>query len=363
MLCQSQDRQADRLDDSTKRTDLNETRSSMRVVKPRWSGVSQSVFCATLCALLLAIGASTDAQEPKKVPRIGYLATTGQGSAVATFQRGLRDLGYIDGQNISIEFRYLNADITRIPKAVTELMQLKIDVFVSPLTSAVRAAKQASKTMPIVMIATQDPVAEGIIDSLAHPGGNVTGVYRLALELSGKRLELLKEMIPTTTKVGVLLDMEYRSAVRFFKEYESAARYLKIPLQSLAVHGSNPDLEGLFRDAVMNRISAAIVVRGGVVSRYRNEIANVAIKNRLPLMSESSNDVERGGLVSYSADETESYRRAATYVDKILKGAKAAELPVEQPTKFEFVINLKTAKQIGLTIPPNVLARADRVIR
>src|SRR5262249_2649439 len=225
-------------------------------------------------------------------------------------------------------------------------------------------AKQATKTISIVMVATVDPVATGLIDSLAHPGGNITGLTRLQRELSGKRLELLKEVIPKIVRVGVLWETDDPAAAIAFKEYDAAAHALKIQLQSLEVRGPNPDLEGAFRDATKRRANALVTVTSVLVSsRYLKRIADLAIKNRLPSMCENSRFVEAGSLMSYSANDAESYRQAAWYVKKILKGAKPAELPVEQPTKFEFVINLKTAKQIGLTIPPNVLMRADKVLK
>ena len=214
------------------------------------------------------------------------------------------------------------------------------------------------------MVTNEDPVAAGFIDSLARPGGNVTGLTRLTRELSGKRLELLKEVVPRITRVGVLWNAANAPGLgTAFKDHEAAARALKIQLQSLEVRGSNPDLEGAFRDAAKGRVSALIVARTTVLVRYQKKIADLAIKNRMPSMSEGRDFVEAGGLMSYSANDAESFRRAAYYVDKILKGAKPADLPVEQPTKFELVINLKTAKQIGLTIPPLVLARADKVIK
>ena len=228
---------------------------------------------------------------------------------------------------------------------------------------AIRAAKQATKTIPIVMVTTQDPVATGLVDSLARPGGNITGLTRLTRELSGKRLELLKEVVPRISRVGVLWDADVTAPGIAFKEYEAAARALKIQLQSLEVRGPNPDLEGAFQAAAKGRASALITIRNPLLNRYRKQIADLAIKNRLPSMYEGSDYVEAGGLMSYSANDAESFRRAAYYVDKILKGAKPADLPVEQPTKFEFVINLKTAKQIGLTIPQSVLFRADKVIK
>jgi putative tryptophan/tyrosine transport system substrate-binding protein len=249
------------------------------------------------------------------------------------------------------------------PSLVVELVQLKVDILVSTAPSAIGAAKKATKTIPIVMVTTQDPVATGIVDSLARPGGNITGLTRLTRELGGKRLELLNEVVPGISRVGVLTVVDPTSAGLALKEYQTAARELKIQLQSLEVRRPNPDLEGAFRDAAKGRVSALITITHRVLVPYSKEIADLAIKNRLPSMYEGGQYVEAGGLVSYSANDADQYRRAAVFVDKILKGAKPADLPVEQPTKFELVFNLKTAKQIGLTIPPNVLARADKVIR
>jgi putative ABC transport system substrate-binding protein len=243
-------------------------------------------------------------------------------------------------------------------------VQQKVDVIVAVDTSAIRSAMQATKTLPIVMVTNQDPVATGLVDGLARPGGNVTGVTRLTRELSGKRLELLQEVVPRVTRVGVLwvrpTTLGTRSA---FENYVAAARAFKIQLESLQVSRPNPDLEGAFQTAVKRRASAFIAVNHAVLSPHSKRIAYLAIKNRLPLLAEISSAVEAGGLMSYAADEADSYRRAAWYVDKILKGAKPADLPVEQPTKFEFVINLKTAKALNLTIPQSVLFRADKVIR
>jgi ABC-type uncharacterized transport system substrate-binding protein len=206
-------------------------------------------------------------------------------------------------------------------------------------------------------------VATGLIDSLARPGGNITGLTRLTKELSGKRLELLKEAVPGILRVGVLWDADGTGSAISFKEYEAAARALKMPLQSLEVRGPNPDLEGAFQAAVKERVNALVTITGALMLGYPKRIADVAMKNRLPSMYERGDYVEAGGLMSYTSNDAESFKRAAVYVDKLLKGTRSADLPVEQPTKFEFVINLKTAKQIGLTVPPNVLARADRVIR
>jgi putative tryptophan/tyrosine transport system substrate-binding protein len=264
---------------------------------------------------------------------------------------------------VMTEYRYAEGIEDRLPGLVAQLVQLEVDVIVVPPVVAIRAAKQATKTIPIVMVTTADPVATGLVDSLARPGGNITGLTRLTAELSGKRLELLKEAVTGLSRVGVLWDADGAGSANSFKEYDAAARALKIPLHSLEVRGPNPDLDGAFQAVAKGRVSALVTIRGPLLNRYQKRIANLAMKHRLPSMFEGSSDVEAGGLMSYSASDAESFRRAAIYVDKILKGAKPADLPVEQPTKFEFIINLKTAKQIGLTIPPNVLVRADRVIR
>ena len=247
----------------------------------------------------------------------------------------------------------------RVSALVAELVQLKVDVLVSGSAAALQAAKQATPTIPIVMVASFDPVEAGMVESLAHPGGNITGVSRFAQELSGKRLELFKEAVLKISRVGVLA----AQGASAFKQYEAAARAQKIAFESLEIRGPNPDLEGIFQAAIKGRVNA-LITRGNVqINRYQKQIVELARKNRLPSMFEASSWLQIGGLLSYSSDEAGNFRRAATYVDKILKGAKPADLPVEQPTKFEFVINLKTAKQIGLTIPQSVLYRADRVIK
>ena len=228
---------------------------------------------------------------------------------------------------------------------MAELVQSKVDVLVLVTSPAIRAAKQATKTIPIVMVTTADPVATGLVDSLARPGGNITGLTRITRDLNGKRLELLKEVVPTTPRVGVLFQAGSTSGDSHFKEYETAARALKIELQSLGVRGQNPDFEAAFRAAAKGRVSGLITITNSLTNFYRKEIAALAIKHRLPSMYETSRYVEAGGLMSYSANEAESFRRAAVYVDKILKGTKPADIPVEQPTKFELVINLKTAKR------------------
>jgi putative tryptophan/tyrosine transport system substrate-binding protein len=307
------------------------------------------------------------AQQPARIPRIGYVSGTGdatnQGPYVQALRQGLRDLGYVEGKNFVIEFRGAEGKPDGMANLVTELVELKVDVLVVSTTETSRIAKQATKTMPIVMVAPGDPVAAGLIDSLARPGGNITGVSTLSRELIGKRLELLYEVVPRLSRVGVLLNLDAAGSANSFREYETIARPLKLQLQSLDVRGPNPNLEGAFRAAVKGRVGALITVTSGPLFRQQKRIADLAIKNRLPSLYQGSSWVESGGLMSYSASDLDAYRRTAIYVDKIFKGTKPADLPVELPTKFELVVNLKTAKQIEVTIPPNVLARADRVIR
>jgi putative ABC transport system substrate-binding protein len=262
-----------------------------------------------------------------------------------------------------IEYRGAEEKTDRIPSFVNELVQLQVDVLVVPTArSAIRAAKQATKTIPIVMVTLVDPVANGLVDSLARPGGNITGLATLQRDLSGKRLELLAEVVPRISRVGILRDADSLFSLNF-KEYETVARGLKIQLQSLEVRRPNPDLEGAFQAAAKGDSRAVITITTPLLFRNSKQIADLAIKNRLPSMYEGRTWVEAGGLMSYSANDLEVFRRVATYVDKILKGAKPADLPVEQPTKYEMVVNLKTAKQIGLTVSQSVLYRANKVIK
>ena len=317
--------------------------------------------------MLFALCVSVDAQQSTKIPRIGYLSGTGDpknpGPQINAFRQGLRDLGHIEGKTFLVEDRYLEGKRDRIPGLVAELLQLKVDVLVATAPPAIRAAKQATKTIPIVIVTSQDPVAVGYIASLAHPGGNITGLTRLTRDLSGKRLELLKEVVPGMSRVGLLLVAGPDVQGNALKEYEPAARALKLQLESLKIQARNPDLDGAFREAVRERVNAVIMPSNFVLLPHLKKITDLATKNRLASMHERSSDVEAGGFMSYSTDDAESFRRAAVYVDKILKGAKPADLPVEQPTKFEFAINLKTAKALNLTIPQSVLFRADKVIK
>jgi putative tryptophan/tyrosine transport system substrate-binding protein len=326
------------------------------------------LFALSLVGVMLFAPCSTvEAQQPAKIPRIGYVRVVGvpsiPGPNVEAFRQGLKDLGYVEGKNIQIEFRYGEGKPDRVPNLVAELVQLKVDVLISGDAPAIRIAKDATKTIPIVMVINQDPVATGLVDSLARPGGNITGISRLTRELSGKRLELLTEVVPQLSRVGILWAATSEGSKISFQEYQAAARALKIQLQSLEVRGPEPDLGGAFQSAVKGRAGALITIGNSLLNRRRTQIADFAIKHRLPSMFESSLWIEPGGLISYSSSDAESYRRAAWYVDKILKGTKPANIPVEQPTKFELVINLKTAKQIGLTIPQSVLFRADRVLK
>jgi putative ABC transport system substrate-binding protein len=327
--------------------------------------MNKRIFCVALCALLYALCLPVEAQQPTKVPRIGFLgaaSSTGNDRSEA-FRQGLRELGYVEGKNIVIESRYAEGKRDRLPALAVELARLNVDVIVTGGGNATRAAKKATSTIPIVMAQSGDPVAEGFVARLGRPGGNITGLSSLAPELNGKRLELLKEVIPKLSRVAVFGTSTSTANAQRLKETDLPARALGVKLQHLDVLGPK-DFEAAFRAAAKGRADAVLVlVWGAVLNLYRAEFAELAVKSRLPAMYQQREHVEAGGLMTYGVSEVDLNRRAATYVDKILKGAKPADLPVEQPTKFELVINLKAAKQIGLTIPPNVLARADRVIK
>jgi len=321
------------------------------------------IIVCLLSTFILFASCSAEGQQQKKIPRIGYVAGEVGGNLIGgVFARTARPR-YVEGKDIMIEFRSAEGHPERIPALVDEVLKLKPDVLVTANAVAIRAAKKATKTVPIVMLSTMDPVAAGIIDSLAHPGGNITGVTRLLRDLGGKRLELLKEVAPKASRVGIFWHTETESSKVGFREYETAARALKIQIISLGLSSEEDHVNDVFQNALKQSAAAFIVVRNPVTQRLAAQIAEHSIKNRLPSMGEVNDYANKGGLLSYTTNEVENFRRAAVYVDKILKGAKPADLPVEQPRKFELVINLKTAKQIGLTVPPNVLARADRVIR
>lgn len=320
-----------------------------------------------LLSVWLLMPISIQAQQQKHIPRIGYISGTyspaNPGPYFEALRRGLRELGYVEGKDVLIEYRGAEGKLQTIPSIVTEFVRLKVDVLVLPLVAAIEAARKATQTIPIVMITQIDPVAAGLVASLARPGSNITGLTTLQRDLSGKRLELLTEVVPRLSRVGVLRSANENVAALGFKEYASAAQAFKLQLQSFEVDESHLDLEGTFQAALKAHVGALITITSNPLFSNSKQVARLALKHRLASMYEGSSWVNDGGLMSYSANDLEVFRRAATYVDKILKGAKPADLPVEQPTKFELVVNLKTAKQIGLTIPPNVLARADRVIK
>jgi putative tryptophan/tyrosine transport system substrate-binding protein len=324
-----------------------------------------------LCAMLFALCLPAEAQQPKKIPRIGFLAAPSQSffSARAEgFRQGLRDLGYIEGKNILIEYRYAEGNQGRLPDLAAELVSLKVDVIVASGAGGL-AAKNATHTVPVVFASVPDPVATGLVDSLARPGGNVTGLSNLAPELSGKRLELLKEIVPKIIRVAFLwssaranISGKTLGGRVTEKETQAAAKALGLQFQSLEVHDSK-DFDTVFEAATKNRAQALLTTTSSFLNTRHARIIEFAKKNRLPAMYGEPEFVDAGGLMSYTPNSADLFRRAATYVDKILKGRKPADLPVEQPMKFELVINLKTAKQIGVTIPQSLLYRADRVIK
>ena len=328
----------------------------------------QKLGSFALCAMLLALCASAEAQQPKKVPRIGYLSSSDpatESTRAEAIRLALRELGYIEGQNISTEYRYAEGKRDRLPELAAELVRLKVDIIVvAGGTVAIPAAMNATKTVPILMAITGiDPVEAGVVASLARPGGNVTGLTLLTRELGGKRLELFKETVPKLARVAVLYEPSSPPSVIEVKEYlPPAARALKLTLQTWEVRGAD-GFEKVFAALSKERSDGLYVSAGALMSANTKRIADVALKSRLPSVYNNRVAVEVGGLMSYGADEADSYRRVAYFVDRILKGTKPADLPVEQPTKFEFVINQKTAKQIGVTIPPDLLARATRIIR
>jgi putative tryptophan/tyrosine transport system substrate-binding protein len=321
-----------------------------------------------VAVVLLVLGVIAEAQPAKKVPRIGYLSAadpTRESARSEAIRLALRELGYIDGQNIAIEYRYAEGKRDRQPELAAELVRLKVDIIlVTGAEVLVQAAKNATKTIPIVMMRGADPVEAGLVESLARPGGNVTGITNLSTDLGGKRLELLKDAAPKVARVAVLYEPTVRADVFQVKEVlPVAARALRLTIQPWEVRAGD-DFEKVFAALSKERPNGLYVSGGSPrMMANRKRIADLALKSRLPSMYQNREFVDAGGLMSYDADLADSYRRVAYYVDKILKGPKPADLPVEQPTKFELVINLKTAKQIGLTIPQSLLYRADKVIR
>jgi putative tryptophan/tyrosine transport system substrate-binding protein len=339
------------------------------VVACRLSGGAMSTKPFLIVGLALALlSRSAEAQQPKEIARIGYLSPTSLSVSSPyrdAFQQGLRSLGYVEGKNIIVEYRFAEGKVDRIPHLVAELVGLKVDVIVVASSSVARAAKKVTTSVPIVMASGGNPFGEGLIATLARPGGNVTGLTNLVRHLGAKRLELLKESFPGLARVAVLPSPRRPGGKRIeLEEMQVAASSLKLPLETLEVR-TGDDFERALEDAVRAGVGALAVTRGAAAlfSTRENGIVELIVKNRLPAIYPRISYIRAGGLMYYGEDELENYRRVATYVDKILKGASPADLPVEQPTKFESIINLKAAKQIGLTIPPQVLARADKVIR
>jgi putative ABC transport system substrate-binding protein len=337
----------------------------MIVFGSQCSVVSNSVFRSSLGAMLFALCSLVSAQQPARIPRIGILAPLSASffsARLEAFRQRLRELGYVEGKNIVIEIRYADGKLERMSDLAAELVQLKVDVIVTA-GPGILAAKKASTTIPIVFGAASDPVGAGIVSSLARPGGNITGLSNIAQDLDGKRLELLKEAFPKVARVALLWDPGTPRGNLSLTEMEAAAKALGVKLQSLSVRGID-DFESVFARAKKDGVQEALITTPSpVISTAQRQVLDFAAKNRLPAMYTDSEFVEAGGLMSYAANYADLFRRAADFVDKILKGTKPADLPIDQPKKFDFIINLKTAKQIGLTVPPNVLARADRVIR
>jgi putative tryptophan/tyrosine transport system substrate-binding protein len=326
--------------------------------------MKKKITVVTLCAMLFALSFSTHAQQPGKVPRIGYLSLrSGFGINDEAFRQSLRELGYAEGQNIVLEWRFVDGKPERYHDFAAELVRLKVDAIVTASgDDPIIAAMNVTKTIPIIITTGSDPVARGFVASLAHPGGNVTGLSFMLHELSGKRLELLQEVVPKLRRVAVLGDRDQQNYNVQIKELEEAAQALGLQLQPVQLRVAD-DLEKAFSAMARDRAGAFFVLVNPAIGFFRGKVVESATKSRLPGIYSTPDWVDAGGLMSYAPAYADQYRRAAVYVDKILKGTKPADLPIERPRKFELVINLIAAKQIGLIIPPNVLARADRVIR
>jgi putative ABC transport system substrate-binding protein len=328
--------------------------------------VKRRTFIAALGGAAAVWPMQARAQQPARVARIGYVSGTGSaadpGPYVEALQQGMREQGYVDGKDFIVEYRGAEGRQARVPELVAELVRAKVDVLVTPIPTAIRAAKQATDTIPIVMVTSIDPVASGIINSLAKPGGNITGLFTLTQDLSAKRLEFLKDVVPKLARVGILVDAGEPIAATGYRDYEAPARALQMELRSLEVRGPNPDLDAAIKAALEWHAEALIIVTSSLLFSNRKAIADLALKSGLPTAYHGSDWVVAGGLMSYSADDLAVFRRAAYYIHRILEGAKPRDLPVEQPTKFRLVINQKTARALGLFIPLALLAFADEVI-
>ena len=323
-----------------------------------------------LTSAFVAFFSIAEAQQTAKTPRIGFIYSTGtpetpslHSTLFEAFRVGLRDLGYVEGKNIAIERRYAEGRLDRMPALVNELVQEKVDIILAVNNVVIRAAKEASKTIPIVMLSTVDPVAAGYVESFAHPGRNITGLAWLSRDLSAKRVELLKELLPKMSRVGILWDGDGPGPAVAFKEYTGATQAFKLELRSLKIQGPTPDLPGAFQAAKTARLDALIVVANPLMGQSTKQVFELATKNRLPSMTEEGRYVDAGGLISYGANLADLYRRAAEYVVDILKGAKPGDLPVKLASRFEIFINLKTSNELGILIPQHVLVQADNVIK
>jgi putative ABC transport system substrate-binding protein len=323
------------------------------------------VLFSIAIAISISVALPVEAQQAKRIPHVGFV-TAGSAatiaSRIAAFRQGLHDLGYVEDKNIIIHWRFAEGKLERLPLLVAEVVRLNVDIILSAGSGVTHPAKNATATIPVVMAQDTDPVGNGFVASLARPGGNITGLSSYSAELNGKRLELLKDILPRLSRLAVLGYTSYPGNAQAVKQVELAAAPLGVKVQYVDILRPE-DFEPAFRAAGQSRADAGLVLQSSLLNSHRKELADLAMKARLPVIYYAPEWTEAGGLVSYAASINDLYRRAAIFVDKILKGAKPGDLPVEQPTKFELVINLKTAKQIGLTIPPNVLARADKVIK
>ena len=333
---------------------------SRRIENLKWAGLVVFVVALTVC------GGRAEAQQPTKVPRIGLLrsgSAASHASSHEAFRQGLRELGYEEAKNILIEYRYAEGKSERWPALANELVRLKVDIIVVGGSGVARATQQATKTIPIVVGTAGDLIRTGLVASLARPGGNITGSTELSPDVAGKRLELLKEAVPKASRVAVLMGSGPESSDQDdMQEMETPARQLSVNIQSVEVRNPS-ELQAAYDAMTKQRVNAVIILRGSFTVFHKKQLVELSVKSRLPSMCEGEDFAQDGCLIAYGPDRLHNWRRAAVFVDKILKGTKPADIPVEQPTKFELVINLKSAKQIGLTIPPNVLARADKVIR
>lgn len=325
--------------------------------------VIRKMLVLLVASFVLATFCKAEAQQTT-IPRIGFISsTTGDSTMFNAFQQKLRDLGYVEGKNVLIEHRFAEGRLDRLPTFVHEFVQQKVDVIVAANNVVIRAAKEATKTIPIVMLTSLDPVDAGYVESFAHPGGNITGFTHLSRDISAKRVELLRNLLPRLSRVGVLRDADGPGATVAFKEYEGVARAFKLELLSLEVRGPNPDFEGAFEAAKTARLDALFVIANPLMGQYAKQVFELATRNRLPSLTEGTRYVEAGGLISYGTNLPDLYRRVAGYVVEILKGAKPGDLPIKLPEKFEIFVNLKTAKQIGVVVPQQILVQADKIIQ